>query len=94
MFLCCETFRYWQRYPARGSFSNAWDSPFQAANVSNMSIAVMHSRQFCDVQHLLFETAKIFDMGCATVLEVRFVDASKSSFQGAKNSYMDSNYVE
>ena len=44
----------------------------------------MHSGQFCDVQELRFETAKSSDMGCATLLEVRFVDAPKSSFQVAK----------
>ena len=52
----------------------------------------MHSGQFCDVQELCFETAKSSDMGCATLLEGRFVDAPKSSFQGAKNSNMDINY--
>ena len=58
-----------------------------------MSIAVMHSGQFCDVQELRFETAKISDMCCATLLEGSFVDAAELSFQGAKNSNMGSNYV-
>ena len=61
---------------------------------SHMSIAVMHSGQFCDVQELRFETAKSSDKCCATLLEGLFVDAPKSSFQGAKNSNMGSNYVE
>ncbi len=59
-----------------------------------MVISVMHSGQFCDVQELRFETAKSSDMGCANLLQGRFVDATKSSFQGAKNSNMDSNYVD
>ena len=54
----------------------------------------MHSGQFCDVQEMRFETVKSSDMGCATLLEGRFDDAPKSSFQGAKNSNMGSNYVE
>ena len=54
----------------------------------------MHSDRFCDVQELRFVTVKISDMGCATLLEGRFVDALKSSFQGAKNSNMDSNSFE
>ena len=54
----------------------------------------MHSGQFCDVQEFRFETVKSSDMGCATLLEGRFVDAPKSSFKGAKNSNMGSNYVE
>ena len=54
----------------------------------------MHSGQFCDVQEFRFETVKSSDMGCATLLEGRFVDAPKSSFQGAKNSNMGSNFVE
>ena len=54
----------------------------------------MHSGHFCDVQELCFETAKSSDMGCATLLEGRIVDAPKSSFQSAKNSNMDSNYVD
>ena len=61
---------------------------------SHMSIDVMHSDRFGNVQELRFENAKSSDMGCATVLEGRFVDAPKSSFQGAKNSIMGSNYVE
>ena len=59
-----------------------------------MRIAVMHSGQFCDVQELRFENAKCSDMGCATPLEGRFFDAPKSSFHGAKNSNMGTNYVE
>ena len=59
-----------------------------------MSIAVKHSGQFCDIQELRFQTVNSSDMGCATPLEGRFVDASKSSFQGAKNSNMGSNFVE
>ena len=54
----------------------------------------MHSGQFCDVQELRFVTVKISDMGCATLLEGRFVDAPKLSFQGAKNSNMGSHYVD
>ena len=54
----------------------------------------MHSGQFCNVQELRFETSKSSDMGCATLLEGRFVDAPKSNFQGAKNSNMGSNFVE
>ncbi len=48
----------------------------------------MHSGQFCDVHELRY------DMGCAILLEVGFVDVPKSSFQGAKNSNIGSNYVE
>ena len=48
----------------------------------------MHSDRFCDVQELRF------DVGCAILLEVGFVDAPKSSFQGAKNSNMGSKFVE
>ena len=59
-----------------------------------MRIAVMHSGQLCDVKELRFETFKRSDMGCATLLEGRLVDAPKSSFQGAKNSIMGSNYIE
>ena len=59
-----------------------------------MRIAVMHSGQFCDVQKLRSETVKSSDMGCATPLEGRYVDVSKSSFQGAKNSNVGSNYVD
>ena len=54
----------------------------------------MHSGQFCVVQELRFETVKCSDMGCAAQLVDRFVDAPKSCFQGEKNSYMGSNYVE
>ena len=54
----------------------------------------MHSGQFRDVQELLFETAKSSDMGCATLLEGRFVDAPKSSFQSTKKSNMGSNYFD
>ena len=54
----------------------------------------MLSGQFCDVQELRFETAKRSDMGCATLLECRFIDAPKSSFQGAKNWNMGSNYFD
>ncbi len=59
-----------------------------------MSIDVMHSDRFGNVQELRFDTAKSSDMYCATLLEGRFVDASKSSFQGAKNSNICSKYVE
>ncbi len=44
----------------------------------------MHSGQFCDVQELRFETVKSSDMGCATLLEVRFDDDPESSFQDSK----------
>ena len=54
----------------------------------------MHSGQLCEVKELRFETVKRSDMGCATLLEGRLVDAPKSSFQGAENSNMGSNYVE
>ena len=46
----------------------------------------MHSDRFGNVQELLFETANSSDMGCATLLEGRFVNASKTSFQGAKKT--------
>ena len=61
---------------------------------SHMSIAVMHSGQFCNVQELRFETAKSSDKGCATLLEGRFFDAPKSNFQCAKNWNMVSNYFD
>ncbi len=54
----------------------------------------MHSGQFCNVQELRFETAKSSDISCASLLEGRFVDAPKSSFQGAKNSHIVSNYFD
>ncbi len=54
----------------------------------------MHSGQFCNVKELRFETAKSSDMGCATLVEGRFVDAPKSSFKGAKNSNMGSKEVD
>ena len=54
----------------------------------------MHSGQFCEVRELRFETVKSSDMGCATPLEGGFVDASKSSFQGAKNSHIVINYFD
>ena len=53
----------------------------------------MHSGQFFVVQELRFETVKSSDMCYATLLEGRFVDAPKSSFQCAKNSNIGSNYV-
>ena len=59
-----------------------------------MSIAAIHSGQFFVVQELRFETVKSSDMCYATLLEGRFVDAPKSSFQGANNSNMGSNYIE
>ncbi len=40
----------------------------------------MHSGQLCEVKELRFETVKRSDMGCATLLEGRLVDAPKSSF--------------
>ena len=49
---------------------------------SHMSIDVMHSVWFGNVQELLFETDKTYDMGCATLLEGRFDDAPESSFRG------------
>ena len=51
---------------------------------SHMSIDVMHSDRFGNVQELRFETAKSSDMGCATLPEGRFDDAPESSFQGSK----------
>ena len=54
----------------------------------------MHSDRFGNVLELRFDTAKSSDMDCATLLEGRFVDASKTSFQGAKNSNMGSKFVE
>ena len=54
----------------------------------------MHSGQFFDVQEFRFETVKCSDMGCATLLEGRFVDSLKSSFKGAKNSNMGSNFFD
>ena len=65
-------------------FADAWETRFLDWKYSHMSIAVMHSGQFCEVQELRFETVKSSDMGCATPLEGRFVDASKSSFQLGK----------
>ena len=59
-----------------------------------MSIAVMHSGQFCDVQELRFENVKCSDMGCATLLEGWFFDAPKSNFKGAKNSNTGSKEVD
>ena len=61
---------------------------------SHMRIAVMHSGEFCDVQELCFVTVKSSDMGCATLLDGRLVDAPKSSIQGAKNSNMGSKEVD
>ena len=49
-----------------------------------MNIAVMHSDRFNDVPVLCVETDKSSDMGCATLLAFRFVDAPESIFQGAK----------
>ena len=66
----------------------------QDLKYSHVSIDVMHSERFGNVQGLRFETAKSTDMGCASLLEGRFFDAPKSSFQGAKNSNMGSNYIE
>ncbi len=40
-----------------------------------MSIDVMHSDRFGNVQELRFEAAKSSDMDCATLLEGRFDDA-------------------
>ena len=71
-----------------------FDLLMQDWKYSHMSIAVMHSGRFGNVHELRFETARSYDMGCATLLEGRFVDASKSSFQGAKNSNICSKYVE
>ena len=51
-----------------------------------MSIAFLHSGELYDVKELRY------DMGCAILLEVGFVDVPKWSFQGAKNSNMDINY--
>ena len=73
---------------------NELDLLMQDWKYSHMSIDVMHSDQFGNVQELRFETVKSSDMGCATLLEGWFVDAPKSSFQGAKNSNMVSNYVD
>ena len=44
----------------------------------------MHSGQFCNLQELRFETANSSDMGCATLLRDRFVDALKSGFRVRK----------
>ncbi len=52
----------------------------QDSKYSHMSIDVMHSDRFGNVQELRFET----DMGCATLLEGRFDDAPESNSQGSK----------
>ncbi len=49
-----------------------------------MGIDVMHSDRCGNVQELRFETAKSSDMGCANLLEGRFVDAPESRFQDSK----------
>ena len=49
-----------------------------------MSIDVMHSDRFDNVQEMRFEIEKISDMGYATLLEGRFDDAPESCFQGSK----------
>ena len=51
---------------------------------SHMSIDVMHSDRFDNVQELRFDTAKSSDMECVTLLEGRFDDAPESSFQYSK----------
>ncbi len=56
----------------------------QDLKYSHVSIDVMHSERFGNVQGLRFETAKSSDMGFATLLEGPFDDAQESSFQDSK----------
>ena len=51
---------------------------------SHMTIDVMHSDPFGNVQELRFDTAKSSDMGCETLLEGSFDDAPQSGLQGSK----------
>ena len=69
---------------------NNFDLLMQDWKYSHMSIDVMHSDRFCNVQVLRFESAKSSDMGCATLLDGRFFDAPKSIAHGTKNSNMGS----
>ena len=66
----------------------------QDLKYSHMSIDVMHSDRFGNVQELRFDTAISSDMDCATLLEGRLDDAPKSCFQGPNNSNICSKYVE
>ena len=56
-------------------FADAKESGFLDWKYSHMSIDIMHSDRFGNIQELRFETAQSFDMGCATLLECRFYDA-------------------